>query len=225
MRQHLQAGNQVILFLNRRGFAPALLCHDCGWIAECRAATTTTPSIRPSAICAATTATASARCRVSARRAGQRTSCRSVWALNSWNRPGAVLPGRAHFPNRQGHHQPQRGAGTAVGRSASRWRAHPDWHPDAGQRSPLPGRDAGCPAGCRWRTVLCRFPLSRAFCPALYPVAGRAGRAGKQGEVVLQTHHPEHPLLQTLLHKGYDAFAEQALAERQTMQLPRGPAT
>jgi primosomal protein N' (replication factor Y) len=38
--------------------------------------------------------------------------------------------------------------------------------------------------------------------------------------VVLQTHHPEHPLLQTLLHKGYDAFAEQALAERQTMQLP-----
>ncbi|VEB92025.1 primosomal protein replication factor [Citrobacter koseri] len=36
----------------------------------------------------------------------------------------------------------------------------------------------------------------------------------------MQTHHPEHPLLQTLLHKGYDAFAEQALAERQTLQLP-----
>ncbi|MFP1528950.1 hypothetical protein ACLB1R_28480 [Escherichia coli] len=51
-------------------------------------------------------------------------------------------------------------------------------------------------------------------------VAGRAGRAGKQGEVVLQTHHPEHPLLQTLLYKGYDAFAEQALAERRMMQLP-----
>ncbi len=38
--------------------------------------------------------------------------------------------------------------------------------------------------------------------------------------MVLQTHHPEHPLLQTLLYKGYDAFAEQALAERQTLQLP-----
>ena len=38
--------------------------------------------------------------------------------------------------------------------------------------------------------------------------------------MVLQTHHQDHPLLQTLLYKGYDAFAEQALAERQTMQLP-----
>ncbi|GHL42764.1 hypothetical protein ECZU28_27590 [Escherichia coli] len=38
--------------------------------------------------------------------------------------------------------------------------------------------------------------------------------------MVLQTHHPEHPLLQTLLYKGYDAFAEQALAERRMMQLP-----
>lgn len=37
---------------------------------------------------------------------------------------------------------------------------------------------------------------------------------------MLQTHHPEHPLLQTLLYKGYDAFAEQALAERRMMQLP-----
>lgn len=69
------------------------------------------------------------------------------------------------------------------------------------------------------------FRSAERFAQLYTQAAGRAGRAGKQGEVVLQTHHPEHPLLQTLLHKGYDAFAEQALAERQTMQLPRGPAT
>ena len=31
----LQAGNQVLVFINRRGFAPTLMCHDCGWIAQC----------------------------------------------------------------------------------------------------------------------------------------------------------------------------------------------
>ncbi|MDP1271178.1 primosomal protein N', partial [Klebsiella pneumoniae] len=36
MRKHLQQGNQVLLFLNRRGFANALICHECGWVAECR---------------------------------------------------------------------------------------------------------------------------------------------------------------------------------------------
>ena len=33
--EHLQAGGQVLVFKNRRGYAPALLCHDCGWYAQC----------------------------------------------------------------------------------------------------------------------------------------------------------------------------------------------
>ncbi|HGJ5881202.1 MAG TPA: primosomal protein N', partial [Arsenophonus nasoniae] len=35
MEDHLAANNQVMLFLNRRGYSPTLICHDCGWIAEC----------------------------------------------------------------------------------------------------------------------------------------------------------------------------------------------
>lgn len=86
MRQHLQAGNQVILFLNRRGFAPALLCHDCGWIAECP---------RCDHYYTFHQAQRHLRCHhcdsqrpvpVSARPAAQRTSCRSVWERNSLNR-------------------------------------------------------------------------------------------------------------------------------------------
>lgn len=33
----LSAGQQVLVFLNRRGFAHALMCHDCGWSSECSA--------------------------------------------------------------------------------------------------------------------------------------------------------------------------------------------
>ena len=51
-------------------------------------------------------------------------------------------------------------------------------------------------------------------------VAGRAGRAEKQGEVVLQTHYPDHPLLKSLLTEGYLSFAEQALLMRKLMGLP-----
>ena len=36
IRQHLQNNNQVMLFLNRRGFSPVLMCPDCGWHASCK---------------------------------------------------------------------------------------------------------------------------------------------------------------------------------------------
>jgi len=51
-------------------------------------------------------------------------------------------------------------------------------------------------------------------------VAGRAGRASKAGHVVLQTHHPEHELVQDLVNNGYDHFARTALHERRLTQLP-----
>ena len=35
MEQHLQRGGQVIVFLNRRGYAPSLFCNACGWVAPC----------------------------------------------------------------------------------------------------------------------------------------------------------------------------------------------
>jgi len=51
-------------------------------------------------------------------------------------------------------------------------------------------------------------------------VAGRSGRAEKPGRVIIQTRHPDHPLLRTLLHRGYDAFAVEALSERLAAGLP-----
>ena len=54
----------------------------------------------------------------------------------------------------------------------------------------------------------------------LVQVAGRAGRADKPGEVLLQTHHPDHPLLHTLVRGGYHAFADEELGLREAAALP-----
>jgi primosomal protein N' (replication factor Y) len=51
-------------------------------------------------------------------------------------------------------------------------------------------------------------------------VAGRAGRAERPGEVVIQTHYPDHPLLACLLAQNYAAFAALALAERRDSGWP-----
>jgi primosomal protein N' (replication factor Y) len=64
------------------------------------------------------------------------------------------------------------------------------------------------------------FRASERLAQLFIQVAGRAGRASKPGEVVLQTHHPEHSLLEALLTKSYRDFAETALQERKMAMLP-----
>ncbi len=51
-------------------------------------------------------------------------------------------------------------------------------------------------------------------------VSGRAGRASRPGEVMIQTAFPQHPLLQRLIAAGYDGFAESALQERREAAWP-----
>ena len=64
------------------------------------------------------------------------------------------------------------------------------------------------------------FRASENLAQLLIQVAGRAGRASKPGKVLLQTRYPDHPLLQDLVNNGYAHFAEQALVERQQALLP-----
>jgi primosomal protein N' (replication factor Y) len=64
------------------------------------------------------------------------------------------------------------------------------------------------------------FRASERVAQLITQVAGRAGRAEKEGLVLIQTHQPEHPLLMQLLQTGYSGFAEAALPERQAIGLP-----
>lgn len=54
----------------------------------------------------------------------------------------------------------------------------------------------------------------------LTQVAGRAGRAEKPGRVIVQSHHVDHPLVQSLLYEGYPQFARYLLNERQLGHMP-----
>ena len=64
------------------------------------------------------------------------------------------------------------------------------------------------------------FRSSERMAQLILQVAGRAGRAEKPGIVVIQTHHPDHPLLRILVSEGYPAFATAALAERRAALFP-----
>jgi primosomal protein N' (replication factor Y) len=64
------------------------------------------------------------------------------------------------------------------------------------------------------------FRATERLAQLLVQVAGRAGRGHRPGSVLIQTRFPEHPLLQTLVHEGYAAFAAAALDERRSAGLP-----
>jgi primosomal protein N' (replication factor Y) len=70
---------------------------------------------------------------------------------------------------------------------------------------------------------LMNFPDFRAYERAyqlMSQVAGRAGRRKTRGEVILQTSHPEHPLIQTVLNHDYKEMYEMQMEERQLFRYP-----
>jgi primosomal protein N' (replication factor Y) (superfamily II helicase) len=64
------------------------------------------------------------------------------------------------------------------------------------------------------------FRAAERMAQLLEQVGGRAGRAERPGQVLIQTRYPDHPLLQTLVRQGYRAFAREALREREAAALP-----
>lgn len=71
--------------------------------------------------------------------------------------------------------------------------------------------------------TMLNYPDFRAYEHAfmmMAQVSGRAGRKGRQGLVILQTRHPELPVIQQVVHNDYETFFKDVLAERQTFFYP-----
>ena len=221
IKQHLNQQGQVLLFINRRGFAPLLMCHDCGWTTNCQR-------------CDAHMTFHKGRNQLHCHHCGsQRPApdhCEECGSSNIL----AIGAGteriehflRDYFADTQVSRidrDTTRNKGTLQEKLE---KAH------SGESGILVGTQM-LAKGHDFPniTLVCVLDTDQALFSAdfraaehlaqlITQVSGRAGRAEKAGEVLIQTHHPDHPLLQILLHSGYQAFAETALQERHAAGLP-----
>lgn len=217
---HVAAGGQVLVFKNRRGYAPALLCHDCGWTAPCQ------------------------RCDspLTVHAGGRRLQCHHCGARQ--NAPlacpqcaGLALQpqgiGTERLEERLQAHFPDIPVVRIDRGSTSRRDALEQALADLGQQPgiligtqilakghDLPLLTLVVVVGIDEGLFSADFRASEKLAQLLIQVAGRAGRAQRPGEVWLQTHHPADPLLQTLVNGGYHAFAASEMEQRQAAGFP-----
>ena len=221
MRAHIGAGNQVLVFINRRGFSPSLVCQSCGEAVHCtRCDAHMTLHRRPPRL----------HCHHCDRQTPIPRQCNQCDHTDL--RPNGSGTERieerlqslfTQIPVRRvdrdsthsreafarlmadvGSGEPQILVGTQM-------LAKGHHFPDVTLVVIL-NLDAGL--------LSADFRAMERTAQLMLQVAGRAGRADKPGTVLIQTQHPQHPVLATLLQDGYLAYAEQELRSRETLGLP-----
>jgi len=218
---HLKQQNQVLVFLNRRGFAPILLCRDCGWIATCpRCDTSYTLHRHPPALNCHHCETAKpvpAQC--------QECQGTDLAAMGMGTEKTEETLKQA-FPDIPVYR---------IDRDSTRKRdsMHAVFDKvDSGDPCILVGTQM-LSKGHHFPNVTlvavldadaglfsADFRGQEHMGQLLTQVAGRAGRGEINGEVVIQSFNSTHPTLQSLIHEDYGHFARNLLEERRLGNLP-----
>ncbi len=221
MRRHLDADGQVLLFLNRRGFAPALWCTDCGHVVECP------------------------RCdaRMTVHQHDRRLRCHHCGTERAVPDACQACGSAALAPVGQGTERIEEALarlfpdirGVRIDRDTTRRRDSLARHLEAVRRG-----EVRILVGTQMLTKGHDFPgislvgildadqglfssdyrASERLAQTIIQVAGRCGRGERPGEVLIQTRFPAHPLLQRLCDEGYRGFAAALLAEREAAGWP-----
>ncbi len=221
MQQTLARGEQVLLFLNRRGYAPAINCQECHWLAGCQRCDKpyTLHQKQQLLICH--------HCGSQKHIPPQCPSCGSV-------RIAPIGQGTEQLESRLEEIFPDKSI-VRIDRDSTRKKGEL-----AKLLQEVSDKKHQLLVGTQMLAKGHHFPdvtlvavldvdgalfsfdfrASEQMAQLLIQVAGRAGRASKPGKVLVQSNYVDHPLLQDLVHNGYHHFAHQALTERKQALLP-----
>ena len=221
MHLTLAKNEQVLLFLNRRGFAPTLICHGCGWVARCQ---------RCDANLVIHFDEERLRChhcgkeerllkQCPACKTGELTPLglgteRVEKVLAELFADKVTVRLDRDSTQRKGsleNYLQQINQGNVNIILGTQMLAKGHHFPNVTLVAIL-DVDSGL--------FSIDFHAAEKLAQMIVQVSGRAGRAEKPGKVIMQTRQPEHPLLTTLIRQGYRSFAQTALAERKDATLP-----
>lgn len=220
LTETLARGEQSLVFLNRRGYAPALYCPACAWVAPC-------PD------CSA---------RLVLHRTSHRLKCHHCGHEARIPRACPACGEPDLKPLGQGTQRLEETLAaclpTARIRRIDRDTMHPRAWAELGEA--MRAREVDVLVGTQMLAKGHDFPdmtlalildtdgalyspdfraTERLFAQ-LMQVAGRAGRADKPGRVLIQTAFPDHPLFRYLQRHDYAGYARELLAERRQLDLP-----
>ncbi|MCW8109268.1 primosomal protein N' [Alteromonas ponticola] len=221
IKSHLEANNQVLVFINRKGYAPALICHRCGHSAECHRCE------QPFTVYQKPPRLQCQRCEKTKPVPLRCAACGSSELIPSGAGTEQIEAGLAHlFPQ---YSQVRIDSDSVRGKDKL---ANILKKVDRQEYQLLVGTQILAKGhhfphvtlvvvlGCDGALYSADFRAPEKLAQLVTQLAGRAGRASKPGEMWLQTHSPEHPLLQDLICNGYQAFSRYLLQERRQTGLP-----
>ncbi len=221
IEKHIDKGGQVLIFLNRRGFAPILICHHCSWVAGCKHcdARLTLHQKNNHLRCH--------HCGAIVKIPTKCPQCQEEKLLMLGAGTERVeIALRELFPEIKI---------TRIDRDTTKHKNSleeilKNIHEEKYQilvgtqmlakGHHFPKVTMAAILNVDQSLFGSDFRASEHLAQLIVQVAGRAGREIMSGEVYLQTHNPHHPLLLDVINGGYMSFVNNCLEERQTAELP-----
>jgi primosomal protein N' (replication factor Y) len=221
LEHHLKHKGQVLLYLNRRGFAPVIMCHECGWQASCQhcdARLTLHQSLNR-LLCH--------HCGFMQTPPGVCNECGNVDIKHYGIGTEQLEQGlKKHFPQ-----YPviriDRDSIASRGAFARRLEILRQGEPCLLIGTQMIAKGHDYPAitlsailDADQALFSASYRASESLVQTAFQVSGRSGRGDRQGEAYLQTSFPEHPLMQSLSHSSYAEIAGSITRERKMLGFP-----